>query len=354
MTNPWDKISKLSFVIHKDLAIRNIEMMAHKFQQQNIVFRPHFKTHQSQEIGSWFRKVGVTKISVSSVDMARYFFDGGWRDISIVFPFNRRELKSLNEFSNKAKINILVEDLSTVKYVSQHTAAELNVFIKVDCGYHRSGIPATDIDSIKELAHKIQQSTNLKFSGLLSHFGNTYSAQGKKQVQEIFSSSLNLLQKLKQELSSDFPELLISIGDTPSASLIDYFEGVDEMRPGNFVFYDWMQYKIGSCTTDRISAIMLCPVVAKHPKRKELIIHGGAVHFSKEKLEHFGQVCNIANGFSTEIVEGNYLKSLSQEHGIVHCTDDSFSQINVGDLIGVIPIHSCLTANLMKENSLYY
>ncbi len=354
MTKLWDEISKPSFVINKKRAIENINLMARKFNSQNIIFRPHFKTHQSIEVGAWFADAGVSKISVSSVDMARQFFDAGWRDISIVFPFNRREIKALNQFSTSAQISILLEDLDTAKYISENSTTDLNVFLKIDCGYHRSGILASEYNAIKELALGIQKLPKLKLKGLLSHFGNTYSAKNKEEVQAIFKTSLKAISNLRDYLSTDFPDLIISIGDTPSASLINDFSGVDEMRPGNFVFYDWMQYKIGSCSTDQISAIMLCPVVAKHANRNELIIHGGAIHFSKEKLEHYGPLCDISTGFGTDIIDGVYLKSLSQEHGIVHCTDDFFSKTKVGDLIGVIPIHSCMSANLMKDNTVIY
>lgn len=35
-------------------------------------FRPHFKTHQSLEIGSGFKETGIKKITVSSFTMAYY------------------------------------------------------------------------------------------------------------------------------------------------------------------------------------------------------------------------------------------------------------------------------------------
>ncbi|RUA31685.1 MAG: hypothetical protein DSY76_01195, partial [Bacteroidetes bacterium] len=77
------------------------------------------------------------------------------------------------------------------------------------------------------------------------------------------------------------------------------------------------------------------------------------VHFSKEKGDkHFGILCDISKGFTTNPIPNCYLKSLSQEHGIVHCSKAFFEKTKVGDLVGIIPIHSCLTANLMKENNL--
>ena len=52
----------------------------------DVDFRPHFKTHRSREVGRWFRDFGVAAITVSSVDMAQYFSNDGWDDITIAFP----------------------------------------------------------------------------------------------------------------------------------------------------------------------------------------------------------------------------------------------------------------------------
>ncbi|MAK07627.1 MAG: hypothetical protein CMG94_06330 [Marinoscillum sp.] len=40
-----------------------------------------------------------------------------------------------------------------------------------------------------------------------------------------------------------------------------------------------------------------------------------------------------------------YIKSLSQEHGIISV--DSVEKYSIGDLLVIIPIHSCLTVDKM-------
>jgi D-serine deaminase-like pyridoxal phosphate-dependent protein len=60
-------------VLNKTICQQNIELMAEKARRHNLTFRPHFKTHQSAEIGTWFQKVGVEKITVSLGCMAKYF-----------------------------------------------------------------------------------------------------------------------------------------------------------------------------------------------------------------------------------------------------------------------------------------
>ena len=78
--------------------------MAEKARQSKVTFRPHFKTHQSIEIGSWFRDEGVQKITVSSVDMAEYFASDGWNDITIAFPLNIRQLPQIQELAGRINL----------------------------------------------------------------------------------------------------------------------------------------------------------------------------------------------------------------------------------------------------------
>ena len=95
---------------------------------------------------------------------------------------------------------------------------------------------------------------------------------------------------------------------------------------------------------------MACPVVAIHPGRNEVVIHGGAVHLSKDYIEEdgkkcFGKVVSLNHrGWETQI--RGTVTALSQEHGIVRLSDEDIADVKIGELIGIIPIHSCLTADL--------
>jgi D-serine deaminase-like pyridoxal phosphate-dependent protein len=330
--------------------IHNIRFISGKTGRQNIIFRPHFKTHQSVEIGNWFRDFGVNKISVSSLDMAAQFVAAGWKDITLAFPFNRREMSTYNELCAKAKINLVLEDIATATFLSEHSRHDVDIYLKIDCGYGRTGLDVHNHQPILQTARHIAQLPRLNLRGLLAHFGNNYHARDKEEVRKNYQEGVRKLNELRNILQSDFPDLIISVGDTPSASLVDDFGAVNELRPGNFVFYDWMQYEIGSCPADHIAVVMACPVVAVHPERNEAVIHGGAVHFSKERgRHHYGPVCDLKNGFSTQPVDNVFLKALSQEHGIIQGTAEWIARVQPGDLIGVIPVHSCLTANLMKN-----
>ena len=145
------------------------------------------------------------------------------------------------------------------------------------------------------------------------------------------------------------------MGDTPSCSICTNFKGVDEIRPGNFVFYDLMQLNLGVCSFDDIAVRLVCPVVAKHLSRNEIVIYGGAVHLSKDSIINvngkrmYGRIVIQKNGKKELLESLNYVSKLSQEHGILKVTQNQFKNFQVGDLVEIIPVHSCLTANLAKR-----
>ena len=349
------EITRPTLLLDKEIALRNIENMVRKASDLHLNFRPHFKTHQSAEIGEWFRSAGVTCITVSSLTMANYFADAGWDDITIAFSVNIPEIPEINELAGRIKLNVLIENQEGLEALQNQITWHTGVFIKIDTGYNRTGIEATQTPMIDQLLKNIQKSPLLQFKGFLSHTGHTYQANS---THDIFSRHFDALLKMKalrSRYQSEWPELMISLGDTPSCSICDNFDGVDEIRPGNFVFYDLMQYKLGVCKLTDIAVRMVCPVIAIHPSRNEVVIYGGAIHFAKDSIINidgkplFGRIIVSIDDKKILLDEKNYLHGLSQEHGILKIAPHDLNYFKPGKLIEIIPVHSCLTANLMKE-----
>lgn len=349
------KIVKPTLVLNKTVCMRNIELMQEKAKRHNLQFRPHFKTHQSLEIGGWFKELGIHQITVSSVTMAKYFANDGWDDISIAVPFNIHEIDQLNQLAKHVKINILVDSLELITMLNQKLTDEVGVFIKITTGYQRAGISSSSITYIEKVLQEIKQATNLNFKGFLSHSGHTYNARSRNEVQNIHFDTLVKMGRLKNHFIKDFPDIQISIGDTPACSISENFQNVDEIRPGNFVFYDLIQHKLGACNIDDIAVRMHCPVISKQQIRNEIVIYGGAVHFSKDWMQNidgkptYGRIILNRNGEKQLLGQSSYLCRLSQEHGILRVTHKEFQQIQIGDFVEIIPIHSCLTANAMGK-----
>ncbi len=345
-----------TLVLNQRQAKQNIQRMADKAKQSGVRFRPHFKTHQSAEIGQWFRDVGVESITVSSLDMALYFANHGWQDITVAFPANPLEIDKINELAGCTQLNLLVESEDIVWFLEKNLERNLNVWIKVDTGYGRTGIP-WDAERLIAVANAVDQTKQLQLKGLLTHAGHSYGYRTKDQVKALYQDYLFKFKSANQRLVDiGFDQLELSLGDTPSCSIMDDFSDVDEIRPGNFVFYDLMQLNIGSCNEDEIALVVACPVVAKHEERSEVIVYGGAVHLSKDfvidqqGVKSYGGVSlPQPDGTWGPILSNCFVSSLSQEHGIVRLDKATFETIRLGDLLMIIPAHSCLTVNLLKK-----
>lgn len=322
----------------------NIQLMAEKCQRNELEFRPHFKTHQSTFIGNLFREAGVAGITVSSPVMAQYFVKQGWDDITIAFPANVNAASVYNELLAKCDLKTLVISTEIVETLDQRLQSPIGLYIEIDPDYGRSGIPASNKTRIVEVIKAIEQAEHCTLAGFYCHAGHTYKCRSAKEITSVSRKALAKLTSLKES----FPHIPICYGDTPSCSVLDDFGPYDQLSPGNFVFYDWMQVEIGSCNKEQIAIWMSCPVIEKFSKDGKILIHGGAVHFSKEFVES-GQEKIFGKVISDDGQLQGVLASISQEHGIIHCNREYFEQLAVGDTVQVLPVHSCLTANLMGE-----
>lgn len=347
-------ITRPTLLLDKKKCLANIQRMVNKAKRHNTLLRPHFKTHQSAEVANWFREFDIHCCTVSSVKMAEYFAHNGWTDITIAFPANILEWEAINKLAEKINLNLVVESAETIQYLEQHLSNPVGVYIKTDTGYGRTGIDAEDYETMQQLLSILKTCKQLIFIGFLCHAGHTYHTMDKDVIENILNVSRQQLLALKTFMANDFPLNQISYGDTPSCSIVEDLSDFDELRPGNFVFYDEMQAHIGSCQRADIAVSLICPVVAKYPSRGEIIVHGGAVHLSKDAIKdsdnhsYYGMAVKFdGQSWDSEEVLGRVSK-VSQEHGIVKVDDSIMNQLKIGDLIAILPIHSCLTANLMK------
>lgn len=351
------KLKTPTLLLDEDICKANIRRMAEKAQEHNLRFKPHMKTHQSTQVGNWIKDAGVSAITVSSVNMARYFAENGWKDITIAFPCNISHVQDLNKLAQSVTLTLLINKSKTAQLLKKYLVKSVNAYIEIDTGSARSGLATDNFSAIQELITTIQKTDYINWVGFYSHPGQSYRCRSKQEILEFQESIINQFNYLKNKIEPDFGTFEICSGDTPSCSVADNFGPIDAVSPGNFVFYDLMQNQIGSCKPTDIAVAVCCPIVDKYPKRNELIIHGGAVHFSKESMTendstHYGRVAQKVDGHWEPLDNTSYLRKLSQEHGIIRCSNHAFKSYDIGDTITILPVHSCLTANLMAHYQL--
>jgi D-serine deaminase-like pyridoxal phosphate-dependent protein len=350
-----DMIRTPTLLLNEAQSKRNIQRMADKAAVRNIRFRPHFKTHQSVQIGEWFRDAGVTRITVSSVSMAEFFTEHGWEDILIAFPVNLREIDQIRSLADRIHLGLLVDMEESIKEIQKTIREEIDVWIKIDTGLNRAGVWWEDIRKVEKIIKHVKNPRNIHIRGLLTHAGQTYASNSRNEILDLYQESNYRMNQLRNQLNKKgFKSLELSVGDTPGCWLSADLGQVDEIRPGNFLLFDAEMMQLGVCHPSEIAACVACPIVSIIPRRQEIVIYGGAVHLSKETLAGsnppiFGFAVFAPDSSLWEIDPGNYVRSLSQEHGVVKLNDEGMNKVRVGDLIYIIPVHSCLVVDALGK-----
>ena len=226
-----------------------------------------------------------------------------------------------------------------------------DAWIEVDAGYHRTGVDADDARMLVDLASAIRAaSPRLRFAGLLTHSGHTYAGRSRDEVLRIHEASVAAMRRSQASLAAAGIDAAVSIGDTPGCDAADGFDGIDEIRPGNFVLLDLQQLQTGTCAEADLALAVACPVVGRYPERGSLVVHGGSAHFSRDAADGpdgrpmYGRVAEIDGaGDGWRLAEpAARLTSLAQEHGTITGPAAALERYGVGSLVLVVPAHACL------------
>jgi D-serine deaminase-like pyridoxal phosphate-dependent protein len=350
-------IDRPTLVVDRARAERNIARMAAKAAASCVRFRPHFKTHNSVEVGEWFRDAGIRAITLSSVEHAVRFADAGWDDMTIAFPLVTQAISTIRDLAARVRLGVL---LDSPEAAAALTAVEspVDVWLDVDAGYGRTGARWDDADRLSVVAAALASLPRHRLRGLLTHAGQTYHAPDAAAIEAIWADTAARLATARETVAgaTGIRGLELSTGDTPACSLLARFEGVDEVRPGNFVFFDLQQLALGACAEEDIALAVACPIVGVYPSRGEAVVHGGSVQLSRDAAAgpggeaSYGRLAVVEpDGWRLLAADDGHMRSMSQEHGVLRCSPAVMARLRVGDLAFVVPAHSCLPANLIRD-----
>lgn len=340
-----------AFLIDSTTVARNCRLMREKALASGVHFRPHVKTHKTREIARMQHGGVVGPVTVSTLAEAEFLAGDGFRDITYAFPIPPAKLARAAELAQRVeRLNLLIdgeEALRGIEEFHRKHGVSFDVSLKVDCGYHRAGVDPNDPDSVR-LAVGMARSDAVRFNGLLTHAGHSYDVPNRAEIERVAAEETNSLTRFRALLDAEgLGDLLRSVGSTPTASVVDRFTDCDEVRPGNYVFYDAFQAKIGSCALTDVAVSVLTTVVGWHPERGHAIIDAGALALSKdvgprhvESDFGYGIVCDAAlKPLPARLV------ALSQEHGKL----ETHAHLPVGTRLRIVPNHSCLTAAMFDR-----
>ena len=333
----------------------NLNSMQRLADDNGVALRPHAKTHKSVEIGRRQIALGACGLTVATIDEALVFLDNGFDSITLSRPILSAD-KFDRLFAGRSQpgvdLRVVVDSEAGVGIAAaavSRASEVLGVFVKVDVGLRRCGVDPDGPEAV-EVAQKIGESDKLEFRGILSHAGQAYAAGSRHDAGEVAETERRTMMAVRDALTEKgiaVPE--VSVGSTPTVLAAGSFEGITEIRPGNYVFLDLLPIGVGVVSEQEVALTVIATVISKNADY--FITDAGSKTLASDAGAH-GMVGT--RGFGVAYPEDRYLSSahrlsvegLSEEHGKLARTN---FDLDVGSKVRIIPNHSCPVANLARE-----
>jgi len=345
-----------ALIVVKSRVENNCKKMYESAARNQIQLRPHLKTSKCIE-AALMQTAGTKRcMAVSTLIGAEKLFENGFDDVLYAVPLPLHRLDGCKKFAENFDFSVLVDNIEVAEAL-QNTVLKDNqkwsVFMKLNCENGRAGVDH-DSEVAITLAKSLHGMSNIKFKGVYAHCGDTYDAKNVFEVQKVADKTSQLTLKFVEKLQSiDVDVECYGIGSTPSCSHpTEDMMKLTEWHPGNYVFYDKMQERIGSCQESDIACYVISRVIGHYPSGDYMIIdcgwtalHGGGNCCGKSPASGYGTI------FSHPELK---ITGMSQEHGIVKSSKDlkiDFSKYRLGTLLKIYPDHSCATCSM---HSSYY
>ncbi|MFZ7942540.1 alanine racemase [Neobacillus sp. 19] len=331
-------------VINKTKLIKNINKMSKVAKENQVMLRPHIKTHKIPYIAMEQLKAGARGITAAKITEAEVMADHGVDDIFIAYPLvTEQKIQKAIDLSKRVRLILGVDSLKGAQRISElakQNNVNMEVRLEVDLGLKRTGIP---YDDVLQIAKVVSNYENLNLSGIYTFRGPVlngsptldYDAAGIDEGQKM----VTLAEQLR---GAGLSICDVSVGSTSTSSSAATVPGVTEIRPGTYVFYDAMQESYGCCIEEECAAVVQVTVISR-PTKDRAIIDGGSKTFATDVQPNQAPI--YLKGFGKVVGHPNItLERVTEEHGMLHIEGDS--PINVGDILEIIPNHICTTINL--------
>jgi D-serine deaminase-like pyridoxal phosphate-dependent protein len=337
-----DSVDTPALLVDDSRLDRNVVLMARLCQQHGRRLRPHIKTHKTLEIARRQLDNGAVGLTVAKLGEAEVYAAAGFDDLLVCYPVvGPLKLARLAVLARSVTVSTVVDNAGAARDLSAAMTAagvRLDVLLKLDVGMHRVGAAAGEVEP---LATAVAGLPGLRLRGVCIHEGSVYGeadparrrAVGRDQVQRLVATAERLRDR-------GLPIDVVSCGSTPSMADVIDIDGLTEVRPGNYVFYDAMQVALGVIGAERCALSVLTTVVSRGGADHG-VIDAGAKALSLDRGAHgLGLLSDYGAIIGRDDVR---LASLSEEHGWLKLGEEA--SLPVGERLRVLPNHACAVVN---------
>jgi D-serine deaminase-like pyridoxal phosphate-dependent protein len=342
---------------------RNIERMQSAAATRGLRLRPHAKTHKSPALAKRQIARGAVGICCAKLGEAEVFAEAGIQDIRLPYPLNPVNASRVLALLDRTHVSFIVDHPAVAigwSDAMKQAGRSVDMLVKVDVGFHRCGIDPNAPDAA-HLVAQVAALPGLTFRGLLSHAGHAYHAGSDAEIQAIASAEARTMAGLAEEVRALGVAVdEISVGSTPTARFSFEQAGLTELRPGNYIYYDRTQVLLGSATWTDCALTVLARVVSK-PAPDRVIFDSGSKTLTTDQAR--GQTGAVATGYGAVMTSLDavtpdptiVIERLSEEHATARvggaqpysAATLAARRLEPGDLVRIVPNHSCVVSNLM-------
>jgi D-serine deaminase-like pyridoxal phosphate-dependent protein len=346
----YGELDTPSVIVDLDVLERNIVEMAAVAKAAGVQLRPHIKTHKTPQIARMQIEAGAVGITCAKLGEAEILADAGITDIFVCYPLvTALKVRRLAALARRPGMTVSTivdspEGIAALSSFFAHEPVPLDVLVKVDAGLGRVGV-APGVPTVA-LARQVADAPGLRFGGICMHEGQTYKYPDPEIRAEVGRAAARTLVGTAHALeAAGLPPARVSSGSTPGGPAAASVPGITEMRPGNYAFYDAMQVGLNVVPAKRCALRVLTTVVS-HGARDRAVIDAGSKTLTSDTGVH-GMTSSGGHG----IIVGRddmQIVGLSEEHGWLKL-DPHGADVRIGEMLEVIPVHSCPVANLAAE-----
>jgi D-serine deaminase-like pyridoxal phosphate-dependent protein len=229
-----------ALVLYKELIAANLRRMLDIAGDAGRL-RPHVKTHKMPHIVRMKMDAGITKFKCATIAEAEMVALCGARDVLIAYQLvgpNQVRLVRLKQKFPDCSFSVLVDHPKALQSLSEVVAAakiNVPVWVDIDVGQHRTGIPVGD--EALALYKSVAELPGLSVAGLHVYDGHNHQenpADREAAVQSQFAQ----VQEFRNELNRrGLAVPHIACGGTPTFPIYAKIPGV-ELSPGTCVLHD--------------------------------------------------------------------------------------------------------------------
>ncbi len=321
-------------VVDLDIFERNLKRVADYAASHKLRLRPHAKTHKSPDVARMQLALGAAGLTVAKVGEAEVMSAALVQpelDLLVAFPlFGALKINRLRAVAERCQVTVALDSLEAARQLEGTGVA---VLVEVDAGLGRVGVTPEDA---LELARQVERIPGVRFRGVTFYPGHIKHPDAAN-IAKLSDDVGGMVTRFR---AAGMPCEIVSGGSTPTLFHSHEVEGLNEIRPGTYVFNDLNTVASGACALEECAASVLLTVVSL-PRAGTAIVDGGSKTFSSDRLSGsdgvtFGRIVEAP---------GTRFHKMNEEHGFLG-TAESERRLELGEKVRVIPNHVCVVMNL--------